>query len=92
VIRAARADDYDVFATLVRELGIDDPVPSEERFASHVVPRMLVYTRSRQVIGYVTYEKLVEAVSAGSVRVNVAPCPSPAPCMDFICGGFHWRP
>lgn len=60
-IRAARADDYDAFVVLVRELHVDDPVPSEERFANRVVPRMLVYERKREVIGYVTYDKLGEA-------------------------------
>jgi GNAT superfamily N-acetyltransferase len=59
-IRAARADDYDAFVVLMRELGVDDPVPSEQRFASHHVPRMLVYESRREVVGYVTYDKLAE--------------------------------
>jgi GNAT superfamily N-acetyltransferase len=58
VIRAAIADDYDVFVVLMRELRVDDPVPSPERFASHLVPRMLVYERRREVLAYVTYDKL----------------------------------
>jgi GNAT superfamily N-acetyltransferase len=57
-IRAARADDYDAFLVLRRELDIEDPTPSPERFASHVVPRMLVYESRRAVVGFVTYDKL----------------------------------
>jgi GNAT superfamily N-acetyltransferase len=58
VMRAARADDYDAFVVLRRELQVEDPTPTPERFASHVVPRMLVYERRREVLGFVTYDKL----------------------------------
>jgi GNAT superfamily N-acetyltransferase len=58
VIRGARADDYDTFVVLRRELSIDDPTPTPERFASHILPRMLVYERRREVLGFVTYDKL----------------------------------
>jgi GNAT superfamily N-acetyltransferase len=69
-IRAARADDYDAFVVLRRELGVDDPVPSEERFANHLVPRMLVYERRRQVQGYVLYAKLTASGHIASLVVS----------------------
>lgn len=57
-IRAATEGDYGAFLVLLRELGVDDPPPSQERFAREHVPRMKVYEREGAVLGYVTYDKL----------------------------------
>jgi GNAT superfamily N-acetyltransferase len=57
-IRGATANDYGAFAVLVRELGVDDPTPSAERFAADLAPRILIYERDGAPIGYVSYDKL----------------------------------
>lgn len=57
-IRAATADDYPAYTTLFRELGVDDPIPSVERFAVDLIPRILIYERHGAAIGYVCYNNL----------------------------------
>jgi ribosomal protein S18 acetylase RimI-like enzyme len=60
-IRTAHAGDYEAFCRLVPELGVDDPTPSRERFASEMSPRILVAERSEplpEVVGYVLFEVL----------------------------------
>lgn len=42
-IRPATPDDYRAYTVLFGELGVDDPTPSAERFATDLVPRTLIY-------------------------------------------------
>ncbi len=42
LVRAARADDYGVFARLFPELRVEDPVPTPEAFAARMVPWTVV--------------------------------------------------
>lgn len=57
-IRRATANDYGAYAVLFRELGVDDPTPSSERFAAELAPRILIYERDGAPIGYVSYDRL----------------------------------
>jgi GNAT superfamily N-acetyltransferase len=57
-VRRATAHDYEVFAALVRELGLDDPAPSAERFAADIAARTLIYDRSGAAAGYVVYDQV----------------------------------
>ena len=71
MIREARQHDYPSYATLFRELQIDDPVPSAERWATELAHDTLVSERGGKVAGYVTFLALSEA---GHVRnLVVAP-------------------
>jgi len=71
VIRGATASDYPTFAQLFRELGIDDPVPSHDRWTAELARDTLISERDGRVDGYVTFIALSEA---GHVRnLVVAP-------------------
>lgn len=54
-IRPATPDDYDAYVGLFGELGIPDPVPTRDRFATAQVPVMRVATDGSDVVGYVTW-------------------------------------
>ncbi len=60
-IRFAAATDYPAIATLFRELGVDDPTPSAERWVRELAPGTLVFERDGGVIGYVRFYKLATA-------------------------------
>lgn len=70
-IRGATAHDYAVYAVLFRQLGLDDPTPSAERFATELAPRTLICERDGQPIGYVYYDQL--AVNGYIRNLVVAP-------------------
>ncbi len=71
MIREARREDYPSYTTLFRELQIDDPIPSAERWASELARDTLISERDGKVAGYVTFLVLSEA---GHVRnLVVAP-------------------
>jgi ribosomal protein S18 acetylase RimI-like enzyme len=71
VIREASKHDYPTFATLFRELGIDDPTPTVDRWVSELVPNTLISERAGRVAGYITFIALSET---GHVRnLVVAP-------------------
>lgn len=71
MIREATTSDYPTFATLFRQLNVDDPTPTPDRFAQEIVRDMLVSERAGQVDGYVSFYALREA---GHVRnLVVAP-------------------
>jgi GNAT superfamily N-acetyltransferase len=53
MIRPARDDDYAVYADLHRILVPEDPVPSEDRFRTEIIPTILVAERDGHVVGYV---------------------------------------
>lgn len=70
-IRDARASDYAAYTALVRELGVDDPTPSAERFAAELAHRILIYERDGAAVGYVAYDRLA---ATGYIRnLVVAP-------------------
>src|SRR5512144_2052691 len=58
LVRRATADDYAVYTELFRELDIEDPIPSEDRFARDLVPKILFYERGGQPVGYVSHYAL----------------------------------
>src|SRR5262245_18305278 len=60
LVRRATADDYAVYTVLFRELGVDDPVATPERFASELAARILIYERDGNAIGYVSFYKLAD--------------------------------
>lgn len=71
VIRGATKEDYATFATLFRELGVDDPTPTADRWTSDLVRNTLISERDGRVDGYINFYKLSEA---GHVRnLVVAP-------------------
>jgi ribosomal protein S18 acetylase RimI-like enzyme len=59
-IRAATIDDYDAYARLVAELGIDDPTPSRARFGDELVARTLVAVDRTGIVGYALFEILTD--------------------------------
>ena len=70
LVRAASAADYPAFATLFRELGLDDPTPSIDRWTSDLMRQTLV-ADDGGVRGYVNFYQLG---NAGHVRnLVVAP-------------------
>jgi len=75
-VRRATASDYGAYTVLVRELGIDDPTPSAERFAAELAPRTLIYERSGAAIGYVNYDRVG---ASGYVR-NLVVAPDARGC------------
>ncbi len=71
MIRGATRDDYPAFATLFRELGIDDPTPTVDRWVSDLARETLVSEHAGRIAGYVSFYTLREA---GYVRnLVVAP-------------------
>jgi len=57
-LRDGQPADYDAYARLANELGIDDPIPSRERFVSELVARTIVAVDAGEVIGYLLFEHL----------------------------------
>jgi ribosomal protein S18 acetylase RimI-like enzyme len=70
-IRGATAHDYAAYAVMFRQLGLDDPTPSAERFATDLAPRTLICERDGESIGYVYYDQL--AVNGYIRNLVVAP-------------------
>lgn len=56
-IRPARPADYDAYARLFGELGVDEAVPARDRFIADLAGRMFV-ADDGEVVGYVLYEVL----------------------------------
>ncbi|MFO0548226.1 MAG: GNAT family N-acetyltransferase [Polyangiaceae bacterium] len=59
--RAAEPRDYLEFVRLFTELGVEDPVPSEERWASTQLPFTRVAEEGDRVVGYVFSKLLIDA-------------------------------
>jgi ribosomal protein S18 acetylase RimI-like enzyme len=58
-VRRAVREDHHAFARLFPELGVDDPLPSEPRFAAELLPRMRVAEDpSGAVVGYALFDVL----------------------------------
>lgn len=58
LVRRATVEDYAAFTEMFRELEVDDPVPSAERFARDLVPKILFYERGGRPVGYVAHYSL----------------------------------
>lgn len=70
-IRPARADDYAAYVRLFGELGVHDPVPGLERFASAIAPQMSVASDG-DVVGYVTWRPYGEVAHVVQIAVDPA--------------------
>lgn len=68
-IRAATIADYPAFATLFRELGIDDPTPSLDRWSAELVHHTLVAADAGEVLGYVNFYRLGDAAHVRNLVV-----------------------
>ncbi len=56
VVRSAVASDHPAFVRLVRELAVDDPTPTEDRFVAELVPTTLIAADERgEALGYVFF-------------------------------------
>jgi GNAT superfamily N-acetyltransferase len=51
-IRAAVPTDHPTFVELVQELGVDDPIPSLERFCDDLMPSTVIAERDGLPVGY----------------------------------------
>lgn len=51
-LRSADAADYPVLARLFPELGVADPVPTAEQFASRLLPRVVILEQDGEARGY----------------------------------------
>jgi GNAT superfamily N-acetyltransferase len=69
--RPARADDYQVFAQLFPELGIDDALPDQKRFTESIMPDALIAEIDGVAVGYARGRKLDE--TGHVVHIIVAP-------------------
>jgi DNA-binding NarL/FixJ family response regulator/GNAT superfamily N-acetyltransferase len=70
-VRLANRGDYAAFVRLFPELEIPDPVPSEEDFASRMVPRVLVAYAGEHLLGYAFWQAY--GTTAHVVHLVVAP-------------------
>lgn len=64
-LRPAMPADYATFVLLMKELGVDDPTPSEAAFARDLVPTMLIAepaANNEAPLGYVYYQVLSAVV------------------------------
>ena len=59
-VRVATIEDYDAYARLFGELGVDDPIPSRVRFGDEIVARTLVAVDDTGVVGYALFEILTD--------------------------------
>lgn len=71
ITRAANAADYSSFARLFPELRIDDPLPTDERFGRHMLPRVLLLCEGDETLGYAFWQ--VYGSTAHVVQVVVDP-------------------
>jgi GNAT superfamily N-acetyltransferase len=59
-IRDATPADYEAYARLFPELGVDDRLPSRERFTSELLARTVIATDEDGIVGYALFEVLAE--------------------------------
>jgi GNAT superfamily N-acetyltransferase len=59
-LRDGRPEDLAIFQELFRELGVDDPPISLERFVGEIVPTLIVAERGGRVAGYAYYRPIRE--------------------------------
>jgi ribosomal protein S18 acetylase RimI-like enzyme len=55
-VRDATAEDYPVFANLFPALGVEDPAPSPEEFAAHMLPSVIFAREGGEPIGYACWQ------------------------------------
>src|SRR5450432_2304976 len=72
LVRAALLKDYPTFVGLFPELGVDDPMPSLEVWASTLCPSSWIATCDGEAVGFCYFQ---EYVDAGYVR-NIVVAPS----------------
>lgn len=72
IVRRAAPADYPAFSRLFPELGVDDPVPGPEVWASVFVPSTWIAARGDEVLGFCYFQ---EYEDTGYVR-NVVVAPS----------------
>jgi ribosomal-protein-alanine N-acetyltransferase len=77
----ARPDDYPIFCRLFTQLGVDDPIPDEERWRDRQMEHTLVLRRGNDGIGYVTFK-------AEGVAGHVAQIVIDTPHRGRGCGRF----
>ena len=66
--RLATADDYPRFARLFPELGVPDPVPSPEAFATRWLPRVVILQdEAGDAVGYSAWNVFGETFHVGNV-------------------------
>jgi GNAT superfamily N-acetyltransferase len=70
-VRLATPSDYTAFARLFPELAIPDPLPTEEQFASDMIPGVVLLCEGEEVLGYSFWQ--VYGTTAHVVHVVVAP-------------------
>ena len=61
-VRSARTDDHATVAKLVDELGVDDPAPTPEVFATEWLPTTLIAERDGHSIGYTVFQPANDVV------------------------------
>jgi GNAT superfamily N-acetyltransferase len=69
--RPAVVDDYAAFAQLFPELGVHDPTPTVEQFATRMLPRVVIVRKNARVIGYAFWQAY--GATAHVVHVVVDP-------------------
>lgn len=55
-VRPATPDDHPVFARLFQELGVHDPTPTRDEFATTMLPRVLVLSEGDETLGYTYWQ------------------------------------
>lgn len=70
--RRAQADDYSVFTRLFPELGIDDPLPDQERFRTSIMADALIAEIDGRPVGYGMCRALADVGHVGHVIVDPA--------------------
>jgi GNAT superfamily N-acetyltransferase len=70
--RPATAADYEQFLRLLPELGVDDPAPPPDRWASTMAPHTLLFEEQGQVVAYALTQALNEVGYVKHVVVDPA--------------------
>jgi GNAT superfamily N-acetyltransferase len=55
-VRPATPEDHPVFARLFVELGVHDPTPTRDEFATTMLPRVLVVDEGDETLGYIDWQ------------------------------------
>lgn len=71
-IRPARPGDYAAYCELFKQLLLDDPIPSEDRFVDELAPRILIADAGDHALGYVLFDRFA---GDGYIR-NIAVAPA----------------
>jgi GNAT superfamily N-acetyltransferase len=66
-LRDATPSDHPTFAKLFRELGVEDPVPTHERFAEEMLSTTLIAECDGDVAGYAFFRPMKEIVHLSNI-------------------------